>query len=881
MKKIVIGMLAHVDAGKTTLSEGILYTAGAIRKVGRVDHQDAFLDNISLERERGITIFSKQAMFTWEDMEVTLLDTPGHVDFSAEMERTLQVLDYAVLVISGTDGVQSHTRTLWELLHRYGIPTFLFINKMDMQGTEKEALMETLTKQLDGMCVDFSDTETEDFYEHCAMGSETCLEHFLEHGHLEQSQIVELIAERKLFPCLFGSALKLEGVDTLLNCLYTYTRQPVYGAEFSARVFKISRDEAGNVLAYMKVTGGCLSVKDVLQIGEQSEKVDQLRAYSGAKYTLLDKAEAGTICAAKGLEHVSCGMGLGATTDHIGTVLEPVLDYRVILPDGVDAFIFMKKLNVLQQEDPTLRVSWKENTKEIHVRLMGMIQLEILKRVILERFDTEVTFDAGSIMYKETLKSAVEGVGHYEPLKHYAEVHLWMEPLPKGSGLEFALDCREDVLDKNWQRLIYTHLMEKEHLGVLTGSPLTDMRVTVIAGKAHLKHTEGGDFRQATYRAIRQGMMMAESVLLEPVYRFYLELPTENVGRAMADIEQMHGSFEAPMIDGELAILKGTAPVATMQNYQATVASYTKGLGKCALTLDGYAPCHNQDEVIAKKGYHPDEDMENPSCSVFCAHGAGYLVPWHDVYDNMHVEGRMAKENAKLTEPKQEMINEMRRKKSIIDDLDYRGGAVLDQELEAIFNRTYGGGKDDKRKKYANTSKALGHETVKSSYKPKPKLPECLLVDGYNVIFAWEQLKTLAEQDLGAARDELISILSNYHGFRSGLLILVFDAYKVKGNPGEVYYQDNIYVVYTKEAETADMYIERATHEKAKDYDITVATSDALEQLIVMGQGAKRISSRELAYEIEQTIASHMAQFEEKKKEEFVKILTEVKPFVV
>ncbi len=877
MKKIVIGMLAHVDAGKTTLSEAILYTSGAIRKIGRVDHQDTFLDNVSLERERGITIFSKQAMFSWEDMAVTLLDTPGHVDFSAEMERTLQVLDYAILVISGTDGVQSHTRTLWELLHRYQIPTFLFINKMDMQGTGKVELLANLTTQLDGMCVDFTDKESDEFFEHCAMGSEECLEYFLEHGSISEEQILDLIAHRKIFPCLFGSALKLEGVDTLLASLSTFTRKPSYGKEFGARVFKVSRDETGNTLTYMKITGGSLKPKDVIVHGEYSEKVNQLRAYSGTKYTMLEQAEAGDICAVKGLEHISCGMGLGEETEHVGTVLEPVLDYRVMLLDEVDAFVFLKKLKVLEQEDPTLRISWKESTREIHIRLMGMIQLEVLKRVILERFDTEVSFDAGTIMYKETLRHAVEGVGHYEPLKHYGEVHLLMEPLPQGSGLEFALDCREDALDKNWQRLIYTHLLEKEHLGVLTGSPLTDMRLTVVGGKAHLKHTEGGDFRQATYRAVRQGMMMAESVLLEPVYRFYMELPTENVGRAMADIEQMHGNFEAPMIDGEVSILKGTAPVATMKNYQAMVASYTKGLGKCSLTLDGYAPCHNQEEVVLEKGYNPDEDMDNPSCSVFCAHGAGYLVPWHDVYDNMHVEGRLAKLEEDIAEPKQEMIAEMRRKRSIVDDLDYRGGAVLDQELEAIFNRTYGGGKEERRKKYANTSRALGHETVKTNYKPKPKLPECLLVDGYNVIFAWDSLKELAERDLGAARDELISILSNYHGFRSGLLIVVFDAYKVKGNSGEVYAQDNIYVVYTKEAETADMYIERTTHEKGKDYNITVATSDALEQLIVMGQGAKRISSRELAYEIEQTISSHMEQFELQKTKEFQKILSEIK----
>lgn len=901
MKRLTIGILAHVDAGKTTLSEALLYATGTIRKLGRVDHGDSFLDHNTLEKERGITIFSKQARLTYGDTELVLLDTPGHVDFSAETERTLQVLDYALLIISGSEGVQSHTKTLWQLLKRYQVPVFLFVNKMDMPEVSKELVLSELSSRLDTMCVDFSETDSEEFYENVAMVSEEGLNTFLMNGSFSDGQIAEYIKARQLFPCFFGSALRLDGVSELLEGLVKYTLEPGYGADFAARVYKVSRDAQGVRLAHIKVTGGSLKVKSVIQAGEDSWKIDQIRLYSGEKYETTEEAGAGMVCTVKGLEEAYPGMGLGNASEAMANVLEPVLDYQVLPPDGTDSIQLYGLLRQLAEEDPALHVSWQETTGELHIRLMGVVQLEVIKRLISERFGLEVGFDAGSIMYKETIENAVEGIGHYEPLKHYAEVHLLMEPLPAGSGLVFDAACREDVLDRNWQRLILTHLAEREHIGVLTGSGITDMRITVLTGRAHAKHTEGGDFRQATYRAVRQGLKSAKSILLEPVYQFTLELPAVNVGRAMSDIEQMHGTMEAPVIHGEEAELTGTAPVACMQNYQTELAAYTRGAGKCYLTPGGYAPCHNQEEVIAVIGYDSELDTGNPTCSVFCAHGAGFIVPWNQVRNYMHVErgyvevldGETAGDRDKdfsLIDTK-DVYSKRTGDARTLNDVRTAGSSMSgsfeeDKELEAIFNRTFRSPEKGGRKKYAGTSAAFGYEQKKPVWTPKPQKQKCLLVDGYNVIFAWQVLAKLAKEDLGAARNELMDILCNYQGFADCLLILVFDAYKVKGNPGSVERYHNIYVVYTKEAETADMYIEKTTHamqngtsahnqtavqnqifmhnrlDKAEAYDITVATSDGMEQMIVMGQGAKRISSRELAEEIQIMIERNMEQYQ-------------------
>ena len=904
-KRICMGILAHVDAGKTTLSEGILYLTGGLRKLGRVDYGDAFLDNFALERSRGITIFSKQAVFPLGEMEVTLIDTPGHVDFSAEMERALWVMDYAVLVVSGADGIQGHTETLWRLLKAYRIPTFIFVNKMDQDGTDREALLQELKKNLDDGCIAFDslrmpqETETkgsaaggkknaarvenardealisagsEDILEEIAMCDEDVLEAYMETGDIRKSDVIRLIGGRKIFPCYFGSALKLSGVETLLAGLEQFTRMPEYPDEFAAKVFKISRDEQGSRLTHIKITGGSLKVKT--SFGEK-EKVDQIRVYSGAKYGMQDVAEAGTVCALTGLSETAAGQGLGEEKDLEAPLLEPVLSRSVILPEGTDVPKALRQLKQLEEEDPLLHIVWNSRLEEIQMQLMGEVQTEVLKSMIAERYQMDVEFGAGRIMYKETIADTVTGVGHYEPLRHYAEVHLRMEPGEQGSGLVFGTDCSEDNLDGNWQRLILTHLMEKEHPGVLAGMPITDMKITLTAGKAHLKHTEGGDFRQATYRAVRQGLMQAESVLLEPWYVFHLELPAEQVGRAMADVQKRYGTFEAPLMEGEQAVLSGRAPVSEMLDYPAEVQSYTGGRGRLALRLEGYYPCHNQEEVLADIGYDSEGDVDNPSGSIFCSHGAGFFVPWDQVPDYMHIKEKIpditdsadgGEANA-FVRGKNEIMEE---KKDARDSgVTYASSYIEDKELEAIFLREFGSKKqqEDRYRGYRKTSgraadtsgsrSSSGSGTSKYSgaagtLSGRNEEKQYLLVDGYNIIFAWDFLKELAEVNLEAARGKLMDILCNYQGFSGVTLIVVFDAYKVKGNPGEIFKYHNIHVVYTKEAETADQYIEKTTHELGHKHQVTVATSDSLEQVIVMGQGARRLSASDFREEVEQ-----------------------------
>lgn len=850
-KHISVGLLAHVDAGKTTLAESILYLTGSIRKPGRVDHQDAFLDTYDLERERGITIFSKQAEVKLGEKEVTLLDTPGHVDFSAEMERTLQILDYAVLVISGADGVQGHVQTLWRLLKRYEIPVFLFINKMDQEGTDRQKLLEELQKRLDERCIAFED-EQETFYENLAMSDETVLEKYLSDGTVGQGEIVRLIAERKVFPCYFGSALKIEGVEEFLQGLETYTACPKYPDDFGARVYKIARDAQGTRLTYMKITGGTLKVKGMLtnRRGEQAdsdkiweEKADQLRIYSGAGFRAVSEAPAGTVCAVTGLSRTYCGEGLGAETESELPLLEPVLTYQIQLPPECDVHQMYLKLRQLEEEEPELHIVWEEQSNEIHAQVMGEVQIEILKRLIGERFGTEVEFGAGSIVYKETITEPVEGVGHFEPLRHYAEVHLLMEPGERGSGLQFETACSEDILERNWQRLVLTHLEEKRHRGVLTGSEITDMKITLVTGRAHLKHTEGGDFRQATYRAVRHGLKCTTSLLLEPVYEYRLEIPSDKVGRALSDIQKMYGTFSEPIIEGDMTILTGTAPVSAMRDYQTEVIAYTKGHGRLSCTLKGYEPCHNAEEVIAEKGYDSEKDTENPTGSVFCSHGAGFVVSYDRVRDYMHLDSRLSLE--KKEKPVQESSAQISRS-------SYTGGGLADEkELEEIFTRTYGTAK--KERNPFNRKRTVSAEPSSSrQYRPVKQVTEeeYLLVDGYNIIFAWEELKDLANASIEAARNKLMDILSNYQGYKKNTLILVYDAYKVEGNTGEVMKYHNIYVVYTKEAETADQYIEKTVHEIGRKHRVTVATSDALEQIIILGQGASRLSAAGLKEEI-------------------------------
>jgi small GTP-binding protein len=846
---ICLALLAHVDAGKTTLSETILYKSGSIRKKGRVDNQDTFLDNYALEQARGITIFSKQAVFTLGEKHITLLDTPGHVDFSAEMERTLQVLDYAVLIVSGADGVQGHTETLWKLLKRYEIPVFLFVNKMDQNGTDRERLMAELRGRLDDRCVDFGlDPASEEFLEHVAMSEETVLEHYLESGEVPEAEIRRLIRERKLFPCYFGSALKETGIEEFLQGLEKYMVCPSYADIFGAKVFKISRDEMGGRLTWMKVTGGSLKVRDMLsgetEEGPWEEKVNQIRIYSGAKYETVNEAKAGVICAVTGLTKTHPGEGLGQELASDLPVLEPVLTYQIQLPRGCDPMQMLGKLRTLEEEEPELHIRWDEQLKEIQAQLMGEVQIEVLKTLILERFGVSVDFGEGRIVYKETIANMVEGVGHFEPLRHYAEVHLILEPGEPGSGLQFGTICSEDLLSKNWQRLILTHLEEKMHKGVLTGSEITDLKITLAAGKAHLKHTEGGDFRQATYRAVRQGLMQAESVLLEPYYEFCLEVPSDLVGRAMADIEKMGASFGQPELDGEMSILTGTVPVASMRNYQQELNSYSKGRGRLSCTLNGYGPCHNTEEVLADCTYDPELDIRNSPDSVFCYHGAGTIIPWYEVPEHMHLES-VLKANKNDTEIRPLEAPVSARRTSAPAD-SYQD----EKELQEIFARTFGAPKSRVGSEYART-KTFSAPQKTREYKPKERLPEYLLVDGYNVIFAWEELSELAKTNIDSARGKLMDVLCNYQGFRKCNLILVFDAYRIEGHEEETVKYHNIYVVYTKEAETADQYIERTAHEIGRKYQVTVATSDGLEQIIIRGQGCAMMSARELKSEIE------------------------------
>ena len=883
MKNIVAGILAHVDSGKTTLSEAMLYQAGQIRKLGRVDHQDTYLDTDSQEKDRGITIFSKQAELAYADMHIALLDTPGHVDFGTEMERTLQVLDYVVLVINGMDGVQSHTETLWKLLERYGIPVFIFVNKMDMTGYDRDYLMDNIRHRLSDGCVDFL---CEDSGEQIAMCDEAMLEHFLETGANDEQDVVNAIAGRKLFPCYFGSALKNEGVSELLDGMNRYVVEPVRGEEFGARVFKIGRDDKGERLTYMKVTGGVLKLKDVLTLrnsqGEEShEKVNQIRVYSGAKYDMVTQVPAGCVCAVPGLVNSYGRQGIGACLDGELPSLEPVLSYKVMYPTDVDAVTMVSKLRLLEEEDPQLQVQWNETAGEIYIKVMGQVQLEVVAQMVRDRFGIAITYGQGRISYKETIAAPVMGVGHFEPLRHYAEVHLLLEPMENGSGMCFDSICSEDVLDKNWQRLILTHLQEREFRGVLTGSPITDMKISITAGRAHQKHTEGGDFRQATYRAVRQGLMMAESVLLEPVYAFKIEVPQEYAGRVLADIVKMSGTMDGQEISGETTVITGHAPVYTMREYYSELTAFSRGTGRLQVDIDGYQPCHNTEEVLAERHYDPELDRFNPSSSVFCAHGAGYLVDWYDVYENMHVKedpGFEISGQLGYTEDGYAMDIPVNRPGKSVSEM-----SITDEELSEIFARTFGGDYKDKdvalngrfrrttseykvngqynksqsRDRQPGNGPLVGSRpadrgiATPGAFKRRKSGEDYVIVDGYNVIFAWDTLRELSEHNIDSARGKLMDILSNYQGYMNCKLIVVFDGYKVKDNKGERFPYDDIEVVYTKEGETADAHIEKLTHELARKHKVTVVTSDGLEQIVTMGQGAIRMSSRDFKLEVE------------------------------
>lgn len=860
-KHICTGIVAHVDAGKTTLSEGMLYTSGSIRKMGRVDNRDAFLDTYALERERGITIFSKQAVFSHNGVEITLLDTPGHVDFSPEMERTFQVLDYGILVVSGTDGVQGHTRTLWKLLKKYEIPTILFINKMDQEGNDRAALLDALRRNLDEGCLAFDRGRDSEFYEEAAVCEEAALEEFLETGSIREEVLREMILHRKLFPCFFGSALRLEGVREFLDGITNLMVAPSYPKEFGARVFKIARDSQGNRLTYLKITGGTLAVKSLLE----GEKVNQIRRYSGEKFEVLDEAEAGMVCALTGLSDSYPGQGYGFEEESGVPVLEPVLNYQVIPPKDCDAAVLLPKLRQLEEEEPQLHIVWSEELQEIHIQLMGEVQLEILKSLILERFGVEVDFGQGKILYKETIQNTVEGVGHFEPLRHYAETHLLLEPGEEGSGIQVFTSCKEDVLDRNWQRLILTHLEEREHRGVLTGSPITDMNITLVGGRAHIKHTEGGDFRQATYRALRQGLMEAESVLLEPYYEFRLEIPTDSIGRAMTDIERMKGSFEPPKTEGEFSVLTGTAPVITMRDYQREVHSYTRGQGRLFCNLKGYAPCHNAEEVLAEIGYDPERDVENPTGSIFCAHGAGYYVPWYEVKEHMHVPGYLEGEQDMGERTGSPNGGNSSNRAAVTNrEGTAKEEAWMDaEEVDRIIDRASNANRKDNFKSGYKKKKIPDHYKYTSSHnqeKAEPK-EEYLLVDGYNIIFAWEDLKELAKVSIDGARGKLLDELCNYQGIRGCQLIVVFDAYRVEGHRTEISDYRNIHVVFTKEAETADQYIEKFAHENGRRYQVTVATSDGLEQVIIRGQGCRLLSARELGEEMQRAKKNFKEQY--------------------
>ena len=836
MKNVIIGITAHVDSGKTTLAEAMLYTSGAIRSLGRVDRGNSTLDTNSIERERGITIFSSQAEFTVDDTMFTLLDTPGHVDFSAETERTMQVLDYAVLVISGTDGVQSHTTTLWKLLRKYNIPVFVFVNKMDLIGADKAHLIDRLRKELSDRCVDFTG-DFDNIDEDCATCCEELMEQFIETGYLSKESISAAIENRQIFPCFFGSALKMQGVEEFISVLCRYTSGKAYGESFGAKVYKISYDAKGSRLTHMKITGGVLKMRDDMSYSDQdgnvvNAKVSSIRFYTGEKFRTSESAEAGMVCAVTGLTGTYAGQGIGAENDSDEAALEPVMTYRVSLPEDKNVYEALKELRILEDQDPQLHILWNEQNREIHIQLMGAVQTEVLTKLIADKFGFDIQFMDGAVTYRETIRDTVEGVGHYEPLRHYAEAHILLEPLPQGSGIVIDTVCPEDELDRNWQRLILTHVKEKTHLGVLTGSPVTDIKMTLVKGKAHLKHTEGGDFRQATYRAIRQGLRMAESVLLEPYYDYELEVPTENVGRAISDLQRMCASFDTPETIGESSVIRGSAPVAEMNSYQADIIAYTHGKGKLSLSLGGYKECHNADEVISSIGYSADNDTENSADSVFCSHGAGYLVKWNEVYDHMHLP-------LSLDENEDDEAPEARKNKA----QRFIEKAVSDEELMEIFERTYGKINRDPHKAFKKT-KAVSIDDKKVRL-PKYEGPDYLLVDGYNNIFAWEDLKKIAGDNLDAARGELINRMCNYQGYAGCELILVFDAYRVKGKHREVEKYCNINIVYTKESETADSYIERVSHELSKKHKVRVATSDGLEQMIILGNGAMRISATE------------------------------------
>jgi len=874
-KRQVIGILAHVDAGKTTLAESILYLSGNIRSLGRVDHGNTFLDTNEMERARGITIFSKQAEVTLkageEELPVTFMDTPGHVDFSAEMERTLQILDYAVLVINGMDGIQGHVLTLWKLLSRYHIPTFLFVNKMDQSGTDRAKLLKELQERLSDRCIPFDVAQDDEWKETVAMCTEELMEQYLESGDVAMEDVKNAISNRHIFPCFFGSALKIQGVEYLLQGLVNLTIQKRYPAQFGARVYKITRDEKGNRLTHVKLTGGSLKVKEL--IGE--EKADQIRFYSGVQFRTENEAFAGEVCAITGLESTYAGQGLGIEESLEQPVLAPVLTYQLILPAGAEPHVVYRKLMQLEEEEPLLHLVWEEQTKEIRAQVMGEVQIEVLKNMIKERLGLEVTFGTGCIVYKETIAEAVEGVGHYEPLRHYAEAHILLEPGERGSGLSFAMDVSTDVLELNWQRLMYTHLEEKQHKGVLVGAPITDMKLTVIGGRAHKKHTEGGDFREATYRAVRQGLKKAKSILLEPVYEFRLEVPQECVGRAMTDIGKMQGKFSDPEMNGNFAVLSGTVPVATMQEYPMEVAAYTKGEGRIFLSPGGYEPCHNEEEVIAAMGYDSEADLANPTGSVFCAHGAGFVVPWDEVENYMHVETEWEEEDTENYAGSITTAGNTVSANTQTQTPRKSGGSAVgafsaeDKELAEIFNRTYGKSESKGKTGNAYDPMSVVHRPSmprKVEIKPQERQEEYLLVDGYNIIFSWDELNEMSKTNIAAARQKLMDVLCNYQGFKKCTLILVFDAYKVEGFQGEVQKYHNIHVVYTKEAETADQYIEKTVHQIAKKYKVTVATSDATEQVIIWGAGAMRMSAQGLLQEVQETNKEIRRLLEEVKK---------------
>lgn len=895
MKQLTLGILAHVDAGKTTLSEALLFTAGAIRKAGRVDKKDAFLDNYELERERGITIFSKQAVFSYEDLRITLLDTPGHVDFSTEMERTLQVLDAAVLLISAADGVQSHTRTLWKLLESYQVPIFLFVNKMDQPGADQEKILAGIQNQLSGNCVDFTplvgaatteskgaalEEDMQEAMEAVAICDEELLNSFLTDGRISQEQLREKIAERKVFPCLFGSALRLQGIEALLSAIAAYAPEKTYPEAFGARVFKVTRDSQGSRLTHMKITGGTLKAKMELTCAEdKTEKVNQIRVYSGERFEAVNEAVAGSVCAVTGLLGTMPGQGLGMEKNLESPFLTPVLSYCLLLPEGTDPMAVMPKLKELEEEDPALSFTWEEELKEIHVHVMGEVQMEILKVLIRERFGLEIAFGKGRIVYKETIADTVEGVGHFEPLRHYAEVHLLLEPGEPGSGLQFEADCSEDILARNWQRLILTHLEEKQHRGVLTGSAITDMKITLVSGRAHQKHTEGGDFRKATYRAVRQGLMEAMSVLLEPYYEFRLEIPEEMTGRAMTDMEKLFADFTLTERAEGRCVLTGCAPVETMRDYQKEVYAYTRGQGSLTVRLKGYMPCHNADEVIEERHYDPEADLRNPTGSVFCSHGAGFVVPWNQVKEYMHVESCFAGDRKAIEESafqeELEKRKEAARKRE--ENRSASGGEYFlgTDEIDAILQQATGAGRGLEKKKEGWQRQSRSTETRQATtrvYQGQPKKEEYLLVDGYNVIFAWEELSALSKVTLDGARGRLLDILCDYQAMKGCRLIVVFDAYRLKGHPEEAYAYHNIYVVYTKEAETADRYIERFAHDNSKKYQITVATSDGLEQIIIRGEGCRLLSSRDLQADVERQKEQTRGILEEKKERQLTSV---------